>query len=206
MFRRSKKRASVAAPLAFLLARAKKLGKQQACQPPVFRVDAILHFGGFNLALYQPCIFQFLEMLRNRGFRYGQFFVDIAKIAHRLPRKKLQDSHAGRMSDGLGEARQLFLIGRISLSSISVEAGKANCSFFAFILFAKSRTTGHCANFSIRKSAFRRQLPRIHYKNKKILPRIHYKVAIFAEDRLRLGIRLKQVWSSALALHYLCRR
>ena len=59
-------------------------------------------------------------MLRSRGFRYGQFFVDIAKIAHRLTRKELQDSHAGRMSDGLGEARQLFLIGRISLSSISL--------------------------------------------------------------------------------------
>ena len=143
------------------------------------------------LALYQPCVFQALEMLRNRGFRYGQFFVDIAKIAHRLTRKELQDSHAGRMSDGLGEARQLFLIGCMSLSSISVEAGKANCSFFAFILFAKSRTTRHCVNFSIRKSAFRRQLPRIHYKNQiklprihyknqRKLPRIHYKVAIFA--------------------------
>lgn len=143
------------------------------------------------LALYQPCVFQFLEMLRNRGFRYGQFFVDIAKIAHRLTRKELPDSHAGRMSDGLGEARQLFLIGRISLSSISVEAGKANCSYFAFILFAKSRTTEHCAKYFIRKSAFRRplprihyknqiKLPRIHYKNRRKLPRIHYKVAIFA--------------------------
>ena len=114
----------------FTQALGKETAKQLLGQLPVVTVDAVLHFGGFHLALNQPRILQFLEMLGNSGFGYREFLVYITEIASLLPGKKLQNGNACGVSHCLGEPRQLFLPDAIILIRHRID----------IYLFAKLRT------------------------------------------------------------------
>ena len=67
----------------------KETAKQLFGKLPVVSVDTILHLRCFYLSLYQPCFFQFLQMLGNGSFRNWKLLVYIAKIASILLGKKL---------------------------------------------------------------------------------------------------------------------
>ena len=86
-----------------------KAAKQLLSQEPVVAVDAVLHLGSFDLALYQPGILQFLQVLRHGSLGYGEFLVDVTEIASLLLGEELQNSYPCGMAHGLGKPRQLFL-------------------------------------------------------------------------------------------------
>ena len=119
------------ATLLLLLALAEQPSEQLASQSPIFAVDAVLHLGSLHLTLYQARILQFLEVLRYGGLGYGQFIVDVAKVALRLLGQKLQDGNAGRVPHCFGKARCLLLLYAIILTGHT---------HFLRLLFANIRT------------------------------------------------------------------
>ena len=78
--------------------RLEELGKEFAGILPVFTHYTVFYFGGFNLPLYKSRILQFLKMLAYRGLCYGQFLMNVAKIASLLFGKEFHDGNTGRMS------------------------------------------------------------------------------------------------------------
>ena len=93
---------------------AEKFGEQVAGQKPVAAVDAVTYLRGLDLALDQSGFLQLLEVLRDGGLGYGQYFVDLPEKATLLRGKKAQDGHPGRMAHRFGKAGDLFLVFRIA--------------------------------------------------------------------------------------------
>lgn len=93
---------------------AEKFGEQVAGQKPVAAVDAVTYLRGLDLALDQSGLLQLLEVLRDGGLGYGQYFVDLPEKATLLRGKKAQDGHPGRMAHRFGKAGDLFLVFRIA--------------------------------------------------------------------------------------------
>ena len=93
---------------------AEKFGEQVAGQKPVAAVDVVTYLRGLDLALDQSGLLQLLEVLRDGGLGYGQYFVDLSEKATLLRGKKVQDGHPGRMAHRFGKAGDLFLVFRIA--------------------------------------------------------------------------------------------
>ena len=75
-----------------------KFGKNHGSDFPIFSIDAIFHFRCFYLTLYQPCIFQLFQMLRNCRFRDRQHFVDVAeKTVHECGVRGVAEGFAGAL-------------------------------------------------------------------------------------------------------------
>ena len=88
-----------------------KVPEQTASQLPVVPINAIFHFRGLNLTLYQACLFQLLQVLRHCSLGYWQFLIYIAEIARIALGEKLEYRNTCRMPHCLCKTGQLFLLG-----------------------------------------------------------------------------------------------
>ena len=86
--------------------------EEDLCFRPIFPVQAILNFGGFDLSLDKSGIFQLLQVLGEGGFGDGKFFGEVAAVAARLPGKEFEYINTHRMSQRLGDSGQAVLLFR----------------------------------------------------------------------------------------------
>lgn len=98
---------------------------------PFLRIDAIPDGGRCDFPLYQPGLFQFLQVLRKGTFGYRQYFRHISVITTVPCRQHLQDSHTDRVAQCLGKTGHFFLF-----------TGKFFWGHSFIVLFANIRTIG----------------------------------------------------------------
>ena len=74
-----KKLSLFATTLLFAYTLSEEFRKKHRSYFPILSIDTIFHFRRFYLSLYQTCFFQLFQMLWNRRFRDGEFFVNISE-------------------------------------------------------------------------------------------------------------------------------
>ena len=104
-----------AASIFLVHAVAEELTEHLLGQQPVLAVDTILHFRRLNLALNEPGVFQFFQMLRHGGFGDGQLLVDIPEVAGVALGQKVEYRYPGGMPQRLGKSGYLLLIDGVIL-------------------------------------------------------------------------------------------
>ena len=80
------------------------------CILPVFAVDTISHFWGFNGALYESGIFELFQMLAHGRLGNGQLIVNVTEIALLPAGEESEDLNPGGMSQSFGEAGYLLCL------------------------------------------------------------------------------------------------
>ncbi len=80
------------------------------CILPVFAVDTISHFWGFNGALYESGIFELLQMLAHGGLGDGQLIMNVTEIALLPAGEESEDLNPGGVSQRFGEAGYLLCL------------------------------------------------------------------------------------------------
>lgn len=93
----------------FAQALPKKFGEEHRGNLPIFTVDAVFYFGSFYFSLYQSCIFQLFQMLRNSCFRNRQYLMYISEKTRILLYQKFKNCHSRWMSHCFGEPGKLLL-------------------------------------------------------------------------------------------------
>src|SRR5690554_1247670 len=78
---------------------------------PVFFVDAVFDAGCFGFSLNESALLEFFKVLRQGGLGDGQVLRQIATVATALARQEGEDVESNGMTQGLGIAGCLVLLG-----------------------------------------------------------------------------------------------